>query len=1374
MDGRFRRGRKKGMALRIELGDDAQAGLDSLLVLGVCAGSPEAGAKLLSDLLDHHHFTDGLGVIPVGTPTNNLSSTQRSGWSRTAPPGHPDSFRTERGAPLIAQGDDSDGDILTGALGIDSAVLAHAEYANTVDDADMKAMNALLWPVTWGYFLDKLITPAPEAEVVEWTRQFFTDRVRAAGPLRAIRLGDQPYGVLPCLPQTRWTPGPRDTVHHTTLRDLLSVLTDQWRGALAAVDPSQRTVGRLLKQTPVSTEVKARGVFGTGWLDTALWFENVFRPELYADVDDQRQRASATEDLMRAVAAGHSFPDTFTDPTPWPKVQLAADEPTRGYLTSLAALPESPPADAPPTLLAQLAHHALRLAAAPGSQITPASLVPALEHLAKQPAPVLDRLVRQTLDLASHRLDAWTTAMATDRLAKFRSNPEHQRGLLVGGWGYVHDLRLDDDEAASEGFIHAPSIGQANAAAVLRSGYLSRQRGQEVAIDLGADRVRLATYLLDGVRDGQTLAALLGYRLERALHEYNLDSCIQPFRENYPPVDGSRTALVDGYAVAQADPTTLPFEQLLRDFPDQPEVRRQARASLTKVVEDLASALDAVSDAVLAENVYQAVQGNWARAGATVDATAGSDVLPPELEFVRTPRTGIGCTQRVLLIMEPASLDGWATTDRALADPLLNSWVGRMLGQPEKLICTVQVLDAKGEVVPTATGARLHHVSIDALGLGPLDVVRVADRLTELEDRLAVHLLNAVPDLDSVRLIGDEEVAEGNLAATVFLELARAAGALARTARALDARDFALPGASISDLDYEELTSRANNAVDALTGVGKAIDECHPDALTADQAVPLRDALHRAAAFSVRDTLVRGENTDKRALSDLSRLATSVRDEISQRLTKANMPPPAPLPVNPTTPTEIDARVRHEVERLQAVFGERIPALPRFSIDLSAATAPFKHTKEINDPAAEPSAWLTRLSHIRPALAALETVAMYAQALGDRDTLDLEVGQLPLEDSGSQSWIGLPNGESPPAGGRVALLAAGGPPRTGTEIAGLLVDEVAEVIPSARETTALTFHYDGPDAVAPRVILLAVPPNPDLARWTLDSLVDTVIETLELAQLRGVDHTMLRGTPGRTVLDQMERFLPAVFIPDKAAQEPSVPASQLGTPPPDYGQVITAKHPTITGVTYNPDPFQGRTVKITLEGEGFAPRPLPPGVEWTTKFVLPDVAVLLEPPDPDSSDTSAELTVRIRKDAPPGDWPLSVRTPMGIANSSFEVKQVQVTGIGNRDSGGPWPDWTIDQTEDVLFFDNLRVYGAGLKGASVVINKKPDVISILDTGSDNEDFIDLSLKVDGYGPPPRPNSSRIGPVSHLTITVSTPDGIQITRAAFDIVVWEWD
>ena len=171
-----------------------------------------------------------------------------------------------------------------------------------------------------------------------------------------------------------------------------------------------------------------------------------------------------------------------------------------------------------------------------------------LEHLETQPVDALARQLCASLDLFAYRLDAWITSLATQRLNALRK--EKPRGIGVGGFGWVEDLEPNPRTLVSSppegeadqplftarekgGFIHAPSMGQASAAAVMRSGYLTQPgeaNSRPYALDLSSRRVRLAQFLLDGIRQGQPLGALLGYRFERGLHERKLDRFIDGFR----------------------------------------------------------------------------------------------------------------------------------------------------------------------------------------------------------------------------------------------------------------------------------------------------------------------------------------------------------------------------------------------------------------------------------------------------------------------------------------------------------------------------------------------------------------------------------------------------------------------------------------------------------------------------------------------------------------------------------------------------------------------------------------------------------------------------------------------------------------------------
>jgi hypothetical protein len=87
-------------------------------------------------------------------------------------------------------------------------------------------------------------------------------------------------------------------------------------------------------------------------------------------------------------------------------------------------------------------------------------------------------------------------------------------------------------------------------------------------------------------------------------------------------------------------------------------------------------------------------------------------------------------------------------------------------------------------------------------------------------------------------------------------------------------------------------------------------------------------------------------------------------------------------------------------------------------------------------------------------------------------------------------------------------------------LCGLLVDEWVEVVPSSKETTAIAFQFNPPDACAPQSVLLAVPPVPDQP-WTVASLHRVLVETLDLAKLRAVD---------AEALGEIGHYMPALFF----------------------------------------------------------------------------------------------------------------------------------------------------------------------------------------------------------------------------------------------------
>ena len=105
-------------------------------------------------------------------------------------------------------------------------------------------MNRALWQATWGYFLLQMLGVGRSDESpltggdIAWARSHFIDYVRANGPLPAIRIGKQPYGILPVTSLDAWKPEPRSenqSTQEVVLHDFLLRLRSLWRGNYAEI-----------------------------------------------------------------------------------------------------------------------------------------------------------------------------------------------------------------------------------------------------------------------------------------------------------------------------------------------------------------------------------------------------------------------------------------------------------------------------------------------------------------------------------------------------------------------------------------------------------------------------------------------------------------------------------------------------------------------------------------------------------------------------------------------------------------------------------------------------------------------------------------------------------------------------------------------------------------------------------------------------------------------------------------------------------------------------------------------------------------------------------------------------------------------------------
>ena len=202
----FPRAVEVGMGFRIQLTEaQASGGFERVLVLGLRLGSSAEAAKLELETLFQHHAQSrsGLALVPQGTPTNNTEATS-SGHGRFDDPDA--SFDARKRPPLgttSAWLDKKDGQWLAEQLGLDSKAFDRALFADATDQASARALHRALFPATLGYWMETVLDPVFSRQVIERTRDFFCDHVLASGGVPALRIGRQPYGVLPATPWSR-------------------------------------------------------------------------------------------------------------------------------------------------------------------------------------------------------------------------------------------------------------------------------------------------------------------------------------------------------------------------------------------------------------------------------------------------------------------------------------------------------------------------------------------------------------------------------------------------------------------------------------------------------------------------------------------------------------------------------------------------------------------------------------------------------------------------------------------------------------------------------------------------------------------------------------------------------------------------------------------------------------------------------------------------------------------------------------------------------------------------------------------------------------------------------------------------------------------
>ena len=1122
-------------ALRVGMGalvplTGTDVGFDEIVVVGVSDRRPDTASTDLARSLQGHLYTRGLAFLPDASPTNNTTVT-RSEWS-SAP-----AMRTPAEVDAAVDAEDvtlsQPGVVLSRAFGLGPTgpaatpgrrdLLAARGGTDPGDDAAIRRgheMIASLYrgeekPTGW------LTDPLAHTHLV--------DVVRPAGPLPPIRIGRQPYGVLPVTPLSLWAPADGEVLP----TDILTRL-QRLHGLIGRYLPMSPRVGRgpdqddvlmgLLRRTPTSAGVRfAQVTVGFSLFEPKL-LDGVF-PKLWWRVDGYTALAergaptliptpdvaSSSLKFIDDFEAAQASRETLADEPPpppmpaWMTWSSGLDAPARAavglywnltldfagtalfislfFLKFARDVELTPNASQEDLDKVEQGRPALKL------------FRDALSDLATfEPKVVVDqgavdRQFAGAIEALTHRVDSWVTSLATTRLRALRES--QQTGIRLGAYGWLVDVEPTAPGArkADAGWVLTPSLTHAATAAVLHSGWAAHSHPDAFAVDLTSDRVRRAQAVLTALRDGRTLEELLGYQLERALHDGLADDLIAPLREAFPlpPVDpalgdGSearaehgRRIVVDGDAARRggagfiAAARLLPVEDGKIVFGPRIKVPLEHLDVLAPLFTALDDTVDAVGDLLLAEGVHQLVGGSPLRAGLTADTVGRANPVPDRLDVIATPRNHVTVTHAVGCAVAP-SADPWPSSARAELDPVAEMVAAWALGEPEDWT-----------VVVTPAGGAPDSSTLGDAGVAAIDVV--AELTAPVDGSVLAARIRTRRGIEGTVRITRADGLGGDAALPMLSQTIRqvlvAARPASMSAAALTPR---APG------DSADLTAVAARVSDWWAKVQQALT-AWPDGSSDEQTAAMRTLAELGLAGAGFDT------------------PTVVGASLAQRWATVTLP----ATDAPEDPEAADRWLNALRDGVGAAVGGWFLGAPLWA-DAAGGWSSLGGEEPTGDPVDQDDVedWLGEHRDVRSGVTALLDAVQASGSVGSGVPKWL-VRQHRLATNGDPQtgWVARRHPGLRSAT-HLAVMRIG--PDAGPSRALLVVDQWVETVPAAaregkavpEQAAGLGFRFDRPDACAPQAVLLVAPPDRGRG-WCLEDVHAAVDETLWWTRARALD-----------------------------------------------------------------------------------------------------------------------------------------------------------------------------------------------------------------------------------------------------------------------------
>lgn len=1261
-----------GLGIKITLSNDEyNNGFSKLVVLGIRVDSNVAESQaLLENLVQNHQYSHkGFSLIKQGTITNNsddeattysgqINMLGKGGNPPPAPPSPPPPpTNTEEGS--IGFGD---GLWLSQYLGINDSITQKISTAQDTDQQNARAMNTALFPATLGYFLNEMLDPLLTDEEISRIESFFNKYVLGRGTIPAVRIGKQPYGIMPASVLPKLNLQASDPVRNeivTKVQELFGfwkeeskkvkhigndapVSTDDFLDILSLHPNSVSFQQRMLedmgpKLNAVSSGLANDSILGNlnDWLEESYLQSSGLAEKLKAaGLDPNTQRPDilykvftkavllngpvvepafdgngqpikeafseteglkfnyikwlATSDfdtirnetgvpyqkkpllylfLRHAIMLRHAeaaamfektaFATTSTDIKSKYRDNQLIDSLDKSKTALLYRVDEKITGSKTLPLKDYITNKLTTDATMPVELVNLNNIRSALLSIAELPTAKLERTFVEHIDCCSYRIDAWINALYSVQIRKQRlqTGDTWSKGIYLGAFAYLEDLK-PKEATGSEGYILAPSLSHASAAAILRNAQLTYQGNEKnpFNINISSDRVREATLLLDGIRRGLALNELLGYRFERRMHEFaeqnniSLERYIYDYRIKYPLAQAQNSQqsgpqesisarnVVDGQKLLAA------FEANEEDvFTDITEIFEEKQA-IRSIIRSLQDIIDAVKDLMMTEGVYQAVHSNYERGSGVLDSLNQGKFMP-ELQVIETPRNGALLTHRVALHVNYKETAGVTNSLRATLEPSINSWLKSVFPDPTNVVVNINRTE----------GGEEEYLTQKELGLEPIDLLYLMNidsnqALTALDDIILAHL--SAGKVHSIRYKAKKDSLQ-----YTFFELA----ALIRPLRKMVLQSRYLAG---SDLTTKSDSTTALNRLSAnnlsrlneLYNILNQLDLSYFDNLSNKTQEDVRiklSALTKTINLHFDNHVSFGALLEKLLKPNLT---PQEFEQVKQDITTLIAIVRTKLNAQKTGLAGVITKVRTEVERgegvpavygynsfiadLKSVLGDDVIMLPLFKIpqnvigDFRNSVTNYRNllrysidTLHKDFPVHD---WISSTARVREKMFAVETV-MNAVELIKGTKLYCTPTQLPY--TATDRWFAVQfalGNENYAVRDKLLYTILSEDTKLDEGVpdndifCGLLIDDWTEIVPGKEEKAGLSFQYNKPNVEAPQTMLLVTPPEIK-GNWSHDDIVDAVLSTIEVVKARAVEPDHLADTP-------IAQFTPATVM----------------------------------------------------------------------------------------------------------------------------------------------------------------------------------------------------------------------------------------------------